>query len=63
MNNTYGYSLLMIIEAAAYRGEVENVELLLDHGASLNTAPIGIYGNELQGAFLYLNHELFLTYR
>ncbi|KAL5117034.1 hypothetical protein ACEQ8H_005121 [Pleosporales sp. CAS-2024a] len=29
---------------------LKNVKLLLDHGALLNTAPIGYYGNELQAA-------------
>jgi hypothetical protein len=41
--------LLILVQAAAYHGNAENVRLLLDHGALLNTAPIGIYGNELQG--------------
>lgn len=41
---------LTTLQAAAYRGDVENVELLLDHGALLNTEPIGYYGNELQGS-------------
>jgi hypothetical protein len=39
-----------MLQAAAYRGDVGNVELLLDHGALLNTEPIGYYGNELQGS-------------
>lgn len=41
--------MLTPLQAAAYHGNAENVRLLLDHGALLNTAPLGIYGNELQG--------------
>jgi hypothetical protein len=41
--------MLTFIKAAAFRGDSSNVELLLDHGALLNTSPIGYYGNELQG--------------
>jgi hypothetical protein len=44
-------SLLILtqLQAAAYCGNAENVRLLLEHGALFNTAPIGHYGNELQG--------------
>ena len=37
------------IQAAAWFGNATNVKLLLDNGAKINTDPIGIYGNELQG--------------
>jgi hypothetical protein len=43
------WSILMSVQAAAFRGDSSNVKLLLDHGALLNTSPIGYYGNELQG--------------
>ncbi|KAH7409913.1 ankyrin repeat-containing domain protein [Phaeosphaeria sp. MPI-PUGE-AT-0046c] len=45
------------LQAAAYRGDVDNVRLLLDHGALLNTPPIGLYGNELQAAVQTGNEE------
>ncbi|KAH4059332.1 hypothetical protein HBI25_106250 [Parastagonospora nodorum] len=35
----------------------KNVQLLLEHGALLNTAPIGHYGNELQAAVYTGNEE------
>ncbi|RYF32201.1 MAG: ankyrin repeat domain-containing protein [Cytophagaceae bacterium] len=48
---------LTVLQAAAYCGKSENVKLLIDHGAKLNTEPIGIYGNELQGTLhLPANH-------
>ncbi|KAF1948343.1 hypothetical protein CC80DRAFT_431758, partial [Byssothecium circinans] len=36
------------LQAAADCGKVENVQLLLDHGALVNTEPIGMYGYPLQ---------------
>lgn len=43
--------MLTVDQAAAYRGDVDNVRLLIEHGAMLNTPAIGLYGNELQGKY------------
>ena len=36
-------------QAASWFGDADNVKLLIDHGANLNTDPIGFYGTELTG--------------
>jgi ankyrin repeat protein len=43
------------MQAAAWFGDADNVQLLLEHGAQLNTEPIGYYGNELQGIYILFN--------
>ena len=38
------------LQAAAWFGDVDNVKMLLEHGAEVNTEPIGIYGSAIQAA-------------
>ena len=48
--NKHGGDYGSALQAAAWFGDADNVKLLLDHGAIVNTEPLGIYGNPLQAA-------------
>lgn len=53
------FHVVNIKQAASYFGDADNVKLLLDHGAKINTEPIGFYGTELAGKFASLCNAQF----